>query len=162
MIELIRNYLIGRLNSLTKQINTSATVGPEVDDEYQTVTDLLHKLVPKKLGINITINGVWTGTVAQWWHVGPLLVQLCEVQEVRLTGKMPDFDSQSGSSWGWYIARPFKDMAWLDDAEFLPSEFWDELDEEERCYQWYPNEKAALADASRRAIAWARKEAGLS
>lgn len=102
-------------------------------------------------------NGVWTGTVAAWWHLGPLLVQLMEVQELRFTDICPASCNMS-DTFNWYILNWFHD-GYPRRSMDLPRDFFEEADEP---WATYDTEAEALADASRRAIAWARKEAGLS
>lgn len=91
------------------------------------------------VGYTLT-DGVWTGTVAQWWHLGPLLVQLVEVREVRFTDMA--LCRRTDGRWGTTVgSHNWFGVDWFDGSGDADAD--------------------ALADASRRAIAWAWKEAGL-
>lgn len=95
----------------------------------------------------LTLSGVWRGTLAEWLEVGPGLVRRVPVGRVELVDREP-YEINSRLIWH------FCDTCGRSDR--LPND-WDV--KEQRSSVFYDTPELALADASRRAILWARGEA---
>jgi len=114
--------------------------------------------LPRHCG-TLSDDGTWTGTVAAWWYVGPLLVD--RVTRVKFMdfapGRKSLYEDRTRPDAMWYFVHPSdgvtSDVPWR-----LPCEWFGANDYQLR---YYHTEADALADASHRAIEWARKEAGL-
>lgn len=96
--------------------------------------------MPEHCGI-INDDGVWSGEVAAWWYVGPLLVRLRDVKEVRFTDMGLSRTADGQWCWTMWATRVYEAQVWFSGIQ--------------------PTAEDMLLDGSRRAIHWARKAAGL-
>jgi len=107
--------------------------------------------------VELARSGLWSGTLAEWLKVGPGIVRRVPLVSVELTDRKP----HGGKRFAWW-GHSFKltdlmpeDRPWrLKDT--LPPEFFAEK-KYSSTWHYYDTEELALADASRRAIAWARR-----
>ena len=119
--------------------------------------DLTLDHVGDSADVELARSGVWSGTLAEWLEVGPGLVRRVPVGRVELVDREP---KRLEILYVWYIYK----KAWLlveaplEHPEFmrdLPNEWFSEIDNRHTQLP-YDTLELALADASRRAIAWAR------
>ena len=119
--------------------------------------DLALDHVGDSADVELARSGVWSGTLAEWLEVGPGIVRRVPLGRVELTDRKPHVGRRF-SWWGHSFKLPDhtpEDRPWrLKDT--LPQEFFSKK-RDPSTWHYYDTEELALADASRRAIAWARR-----
>lgn len=126
--------------------------------EWSPVRDYLLDLLPEgSPDYRLTESGVWSGTLAEWLEVGPGVVQRVPLVRAELTDRKPHVGRRY-AWWGYSFKLPdidHENSPWrIKDG--LPQEFFAEKRHPSTWHN-YDTEELALADASRRAIAWARR-----
>lgn len=113
----------------------------------------------------LTESGVWRGTLGEWLEVGPGLVRRVPVERVELVDRKPWERRRVRRKdnycwWGFsYKMTEMQDMGHMYfSKDTLPQEFFANTKDSGNASRWYyyDTPELALADASRRAIAWAR------
>lgn len=128
--------------------------------EWSPARDYLLDLLPEgSPDYLLTESGVWRGTLAEWLEVGPGLVQRVPVGRVELVDRKPHVGRRFawwGHSFTLSNITP-EDSPWrLKDT--LPQEFFAEKRHPTSTWHNYDTLELALADASVRAIRWAREQ----
>lgn len=129
---------------------------PLDDYDRALLVDLLIDALPDgHPDVELARSGVWSGTLAEWLDVGPGIVRRVPLVRVELTDRKPDIFRSGGAN--WFVNRKIKRVLECDELDDLPLEWFPDFDEDYHFRAEYDTDELALADASQRAIAWARR-----
>lgn len=108
--------------------------------------------------VELARSGVWRGTLAEWLEVGPGIVRRVPLVSVEVTDRKPRkpemyIGKRRIAWWPWDEKRNARTTT--RGEEDLPHD-WFEKSEQQK-WHYYDTDELALADASQRAIAWARR-----